>query len=174
MSLAFKLKSKREIELMREAGRLVHTVLDRLAEIAVPGTTTRQLDAEAEAICHQNGAECLFKGVPGPGGPFPGNICCSINEQVVHGIPGPRVLRSGDVVSIDCGVRLDGYCGDAARTLRIGTISTERQRLLAVTAEALSIAIERMRPKCWWSEVAGAINRKRTPQLIFSLASDDP
>ncbi len=157
--MAFKLKSKREIELMRAAGRLVHQVLDRLGEIAAPGVTTKELDAEAEAMCRRNGADCLFKGVPGPGGPFPGNICCSINEQVVHGIPGRREVRDGDLVSVDFGVRLHGYCGDAATTLMIGDVDPAARRLVATTVNCLEVAIEKSGPGERWSNVAEAMQK---------------
>ncbi len=142
---------------MRQAGRIVHAVLQRLSEVARPGLTTGELDAEAERLCLEMGGACLFKGVPGKGGPFPGSICCSINEQVVHGIPGPRVIREGDLVSIDFGARLHGYCGDAATTLMIGDVSPRARRLVEVTQHALEIAIEKSGPGERWSTVAGAM-----------------
>ncbi|NQU75166.1 MAG: type I methionyl aminopeptidase, partial [Planctomycetes bacterium] len=143
--------------MMRAAGRVVHEVLERLAAIAEAGMTTGQLDAEAERICREVGGECLFKGVPGVGGPFPGNICCSINEQVVHGIPGDRVICDGDLVSIDFGVRMHGYCGDAARTLLIGNVTEEKRRLTEVAEKMLAIAVEQSGPGRRWSKVAGAM-----------------
>jgi len=158
--LAFKLKSAREIELMRAAGRLVHKVLRRLEDIAAPGVTTAELDAEAERMCREMGAECLFKGVPGAGGPFPGNICCSINQQVVHGIPGPRRIVDGDLVSIDFGVRLHGYCGDSATTLLIGRVDPKARRLAEATREMLATAIEMARPGQRWSRVAAAMQKR--------------
>lgn len=155
------LKSPEQIEIMRRAGRVVARVQERMSEIAKPGVTTAELNAVAEEMIAEAGADALFKGVVNRNAkfPFPAALCTSVNEQVVHGIPDDRPLIEGDVVSIDCGVRLDGFCGDAARTLRIGTISSDRQRLLTVTVEALGIAIERMRPKCWWSEIAGAMQQ---------------
>ena len=158
---------------MRRAGRVVARVHERMSEIARPGVTTGELNAVAEKMIADAGADALFKGVVNRQAkfPFPAALCTSVNEQVVHGIPNDRPLVEGDVVSIDCGVRLDGYCGDAARTLRIGTISPDRQRLLAVTAEALSIAVERMRPKCWWSEIAGAM-QQHVEAAGFSVVRD--
>lgn len=155
--MAFTLKSQREIELLRDAGRLVHQVLVEMARAAAPGVVTADLDALAEEICRRNGAECLFKGVPGAGGPFPGNICCSINDQVVHGIPGGRKIAAGDLVSLDFGVRLRGYCGDAAVTLEIGPVDAQRHLLVETTKECLDIAI-RMR---WvkWSKIAAAMQK---------------
>lgn len=144
---------------MRQAGRIVHAVLERLGELAQPGVTTADLDAEAGRLCREMGGECLFKGVPGKGGPFPGNICCSINEQVVHGIPGPRVIRDGDLVSIDFGVRLHGYCGDAATTLMVGDVNAEKRLLVAATRRALDIAIEQCGPGRKWSDVARAMQQ---------------
>ena len=157
--MAYKLKSEREIELMRAAGRVVRQVLQRLEQMAAPGVTTGELDAEAERMCRQLGGECLFKGVPGPKGPFPGNICCSINEQVVHGIPGARVIEVGDLVSIDFGVRVQGYCGDAATTLVIGEVDEPSTRLVQVTRRMLEIAIEMSGPGVRWSCVADAMSR---------------
>jgi len=153
------LKSEREIALMRQAGRLVGEVLERVCAMASPGTTTGELNAEAERIIEQAGAEALFKGVVSPAArfPFPAALCTSVNEEVVHGIPGNRRLRDGDVLSIDCGVRLAGYCGDAARTVAVGQLTPESRRLLEVTQEALRVAIREVRPGRMWSEVATRI-----------------
>ena len=158
--MAPRLKTDAQIEQMRKAGRVVRRVLKRLGEMVAPGVTTLDLDREAERICSENGAVCLFKGVPGRGraGPFPGNICASINEEIVHGIPSDkRVIREGDIVSIDFGVRLDGWCGDAAETFVVGEISAEKRQLVDVTRNALSLAIEMCRPNGRWSEVAQAM-----------------
>ncbi len=157
--MAFTLKSQREIELLRDAGRLVHQVLVEMARAAAPGVVTADLDALAEEICRRNGAECLFKGVPGAGGPFPGNICCSINDQVVHGIPGGRKIAAGDLVSLDFGVRLRGYCGDAAVTLEIGPVDAQRHLLVETTKECLDIAIRMGAPGVKWSKIAAAMQK---------------
>jgi methionyl aminopeptidase len=153
------LKSKREIELMRESGRLLAGVLDRVCEIAAPGVTTGDLNAEAERLIADAGADPLFKGVVNPAArfPFPAALCTSVNEEVVHGVPGKRKLRAGDVISIDCGVRLRGYCSDCARTLAIGKIEEDARRLLEVTRESLDVAIATMGPGLMWSEVARRI-----------------
>ena len=144
---------------MRQAGRLVHDVLQRLGEMAAAGVTTLELDAEAERLTLEAGAECLFKGVPGRhgAGPFPGATCISINEQVVHGIPSSRTISDGDIVSIDFGVRLDGWCGDAANTFIVGDVPADVRRLVGVTRNSLAIAIEMMRPSRRWSDVAEAM-----------------
>jgi len=161
------LKSAREVELMRAAGRVVHRVLTRMHELAKPGITTAELDAEAEAIIAEAGGIALFKGVENRQAkfPFPGTLCTSVNEELVHGIPGDRVLRDGDVVSVDCGVRLAAYCGDSATTIPIGRISPDVSRLLEVTRQALALAVEEIRPGRMWREVAAQmqalVERKR-------------
>jgi len=155
--VAIKLKTPDQIERMRQAGRIVHEVLDRLGEMVGPGITTEELDAEAERITQQRQGRCLFKGVPGRGGPFPGAICASLNEQVVHGIPDNREVRSGDIVSIDFGVELNGWCGDAARTFIVGEVSNEVRHLVEATQNSLAIAIEMIRPGQKWSNLARAM-----------------
>ena len=130
--MAITLRSRREIELMRKAGAVVADVLLKLQEIAKPGVTTGDLDKIAVEMSAQAGAEPLFKGVRNPQAkiPFPGVICASINEQVVHGIPSPKVkLKEGDILSIDFGVRLNGYCGDAAVT--VGSRQHKRRKAQA-------------------------------------------
>lgn len=141
---------------MREAGRIVRLVLDRLGEMMAPGVTTGELDAEAERLCLTRGAQCLFKGVPGRGGagPFPGNICASLNEEVVHGIPSDRRIADGDIVSIDFGVKLNGWCGDAAETFPVGRVVPDVRRLVDTTREALAVAVRMIRPGQKWSNIA--------------------
>lgn len=158
-SVAIVLKSPREIELMRSAGRVVRQVLTRMGEMVRPGVTTGELGRVAEEMIAAVGGEALFKGVTTSKTkfPFPAAICSSVNEEVVHGVPGDRVLKEGDIVSVDCGVRLRGYCGDAAMTYGVGRITPQSQRLLDVTSTSLEIALREMRPGRWWSEVAGAI-----------------
>lgn len=158
-TVAIVLKSPREIELMRAAGRVVRQVLDRLQEVARPGVTTGELGRVAEEMINAVGGQALFRGVTTKKTkfPFPAAICASVNEEVVHGIPGDRVLKEGEIVSVDCGVRLKGYCGDAAVTLPVGKVAPAVQRLLDVTSTSLEIGLREMRPGRWWSEVAGAI-----------------
>jgi methionyl aminopeptidase len=142
-----KLKSPREISLMRDAGRVVAKALDQVRQKAVPGATTAELNETVASVFREHGATPLFLGVPSSvkGKPsFPAVVCASLNEQVVHGIPSRRVLREGDILSIDTGCKLNGWCGDAAVTLPIGTVSPEIQRLLDVTSKTLTIAIEAM------------------------------
>ena len=160
--MAITLRSRREIELMRKAGAVVAGVLLKLKEIAEPGMTTAWLDSVALQMVADAGAEALFKGVRSPAAriPFPGAICASINEQVVHGIPSEDTkLKNGDVLSIDFGVRLNGYCGDSAVTVAIGGISEGKRRLMDVTKRVLDIAIEKSAPAVRWSQVAAEMQR---------------
>jgi methionyl aminopeptidase len=159
--VAIRLKTAEQIQQMRKAGRIVRQVLDRLGGMVAPGVTTEELDAEAERLCHELGGECLFKGVPGRGkaGPFPGSICASLNEEVVHGIPARREVHAGDIVSIDFGAEVDGWCGDAAETFIVGEVAPDVRRLVETTKLALEIAVERMRPGEKWSRVAAAMQK---------------
>lgn len=129
------LKSQHEIMLMRQAGRLVAQTLQLLQEAIKPGVTTAELDRLAEEFIISHNAIPSFKGYMGhPGGvPFPGSICASVNDVVVHGIPDNTVLEDGDIISIDIGVLLNGYHGDAARTYPVGNVSAQAQRLIEVT-----------------------------------------
>ncbi len=153
------LKSPREIEIMREAGRINALALQAVREAARPGVTTAELDAVAEEVIRSHGAIPAFKGYPGPY-PYPATITVSINDELVHGIPSKqRRLREGDIVSIDCGTVYKGYVGDSAFTMGIGEISPEAQRLLEVTERALYIGIEQMRPGNRVGDVSAAIQR---------------
>jgi methionyl aminopeptidase len=137
-----RLKSDAEIEKMRLANRIVAEVLDKMHQWVVPGVTTAELNQRAEAIIRGYNAIPSFNGYPpGSAHPFPASICASVNEELVHGIPGPRVLQEGDIISIDVGTILDGYHGDAAVTLPVGQISTEAKRLMTVTQNALRAGI---------------------------------
>jgi len=138
---------------MRQAGLAVWRAHQAAAPLVRPGVTTAEIDAAVEASLAESGAAPLFKGVPGKV-PFPAATCISLNEEVVHGIPGPRRLAAGDVVSVDIGARLAGWCGDAARTYAVGAVDLERARLLAVTEEALRIALALVGVKRRWREVA--------------------
>jgi len=159
---------------MRRAGALVAEVLSKLKEMAAPGVTTGDLDRLALKMTAEAGAQALFKGVRSPHTPhpFPGAICASINQEVVHGIPSDQiVLRDGDILSLDFGVRLKGYCGDAAITVGIGRIGKDRQRLIDVTREVLEIAIAEARPRIRWSQIAGRMQR-HAEKLGFSVVRD--
>ncbi|HLY02711.1 MAG TPA: type I methionyl aminopeptidase [Candidatus Cybelea sp.] len=134
------LKSPREIEIMRASGKVTARVLTGLMKAARPGMTTDELDALAERGIREAGGIPTFKGYNG----FTGSICASLNDEVVHGIPGTRVLRDGDLLSIDIGTTLDGYVSDSAVTVPIGNISQTAQRLLEVTRECLTVGIAQM------------------------------
>lgn len=160
------LKSAREIELMRQAGRVVNQVLARCRELAVPGATSAEMNTAAECLIAEAGGEALFKGVRAPKArfPFPAALCTSVNQEVVHGIPNDRELREGDIISVDCGVRQRGYCGDSAVTIGIGKVSEEVDRLLTVTRDMLDIAIKKMRPGLRWSAVAKQMQKHAQQQ----------
>ena len=146
MAIAY--RSRTEIEGIRRAGRVVMEILQLLREHAQPGVTTGELDALAVEELRRHGATSNFKGYsPAPGiPPFPGVICSSVNEQIVHGIPGKRELHEGDIISLDFGAVLDGWHGDSAITVPVGQIAPETQHLLDVTQEALRQGIAQARP----------------------------
>jgi methionyl aminopeptidase len=172
--MAITLRSQREIDLMRKAGAVLADVLLKLKEIAEPGVSTMQLDNVASQMTVEAGAEALFRGVRTPLSkiPFPGAICASINEQVVHGIPSEdEKLKEGDILSIDFGVRLDGYCADAAVTIAIGRISETKRRLMDVTKHVLDIAIAKSAPSVKWSQVADEMQRY-AESAGFSVVKD--
>jgi methionyl aminopeptidase len=127
------IKTEAEIALMRRAGVLVGRTLERLRESVAPGVSTADLDAIAERSIRDGGGVPSFLGYHG----FPATICASVNEEIVHGIPGPRVLREGDVVSLDCGAIVDGYHGDAAITVGVGDVPDELRDLMAVCEESM-------------------------------------
>ncbi len=135
-------KSDSEIEIMREAGRVTARTLRLVGEAVRPGISTAELDAIAEEAIREEGAKAAFKGYHG----FPATICASINDEVVHGIPSPtRKLAEGDILSVDVGAIVDGYCGDSAMTFPVGEISEEAKRLLEVTAQSLQAGISKCR-----------------------------
>jgi methionyl aminopeptidase len=157
-----------ELERMREAGRLVGEVLAELAAIVAPGVTTADLDALAEKRIARAGAVPAFKGYHG----YPATICTSINEEVIHGIPsGRRLLKDGDIISIDVGASLNGYFGDSAVTLPVGQVSEEAATLLRVTEEALYKAIERVRPGNRISDIGHAV-QKHVEAYGFSVVRE--
>jgi len=149
------LKSTQEIDVMRQAGSIVAIVLEKLARSVEPGMTTEQLNKIAEEETKKNNAIPSFKGYKG----FPASICVSINEQIVHGIPSKRVLKEGDIVSIDFGVIYNGFQGDAARTIAVGKISPKAKKLLQVTQEALMAGIAKAEDGVHLGDVSSAIQR---------------
>jgi methionyl aminopeptidase len=148
-------KSPAEIERMRAANALVADVLAALAAMTAPGVTTADLDARAESLVRDAGAEPAFKGYRG----YPASLCASVNEQVVHGIPSSRALVDGDIVSLDMGVKLNGFYGDTAVTVPVGTVEPEVLRLLRVTQESLAKGIAQVRVGSRVSDIGHAIQR---------------
>ena len=135
------LKTREEIELMRESALSVSRTLGIIAKEIKPGVSTLFLDKLAETYIRDNGGIPLFKGMYG----FPNTLCMSLNESVVHGIPNDKPLEEGDIISVDCGVMKNGYCGDHAYTFAVGEIKPEVQKLLDVTLECLYIGIEQFK-----------------------------
>lgn len=156
--MAIRLKSASDIEKMRIAGRMVREVLTEVSSMCKPGITTEALDNRARDMIEGAQAEGLFKGYPShrQGVPaFPGYLCLSINEEVVHGFKNPnRVLEDGDIISIDCGIRIDGWCGDSATTVQVGDVTDDKKKVCEVTQAVLDLAIELAMPGRKWSWVA--------------------
>src|SRR5436190_12630941 len=148
------LKSTREIALMREAGKIVAEALRLCRSMAKPGTKTIEIDQAVDALYNRYKVQPLFKGYPGPRVPFPASTCISVNEQVVHGIPGQRILREGDLLKIDTACKLNGWCADAATTIIVGAIRPEWRRLVQVAEQVLQLAITELGRRKWRSEVA--------------------
>ena len=172
--MAITLRSRREIEQLRQAGAIVARVLSKLQEETRPGISTGQLNELALSITKAANGIALFKGVPSMygGQAFPGAICASINEQVVHGIPSKKtILKNGDILSVDFGVKLNGYCGDAAVTIAVGNISDQQQRLMDVTKGLLDIAVEKCQPGIKWSQIAGEMETA-AKEANFSIVTD--
>ena len=139
------IKSKREIACLRRSNQIVASVFREIKKMVRPGVTTKELDLESERLIRGRGGIPAFKGYRPMGyrSEFPASMCISVNEEVVHGIPGPRKLKEGDIVSLDVGVLLDGYYGDAAITLPVGAVNEEARRLIEVTERALYVGIEK-------------------------------
>jgi len=146
-------RSKSEIERLRRVNQLVATILAELRRMVVPGVTTQEIDALAEAQVRAAGAEPAFKGYHG----YPATVCASVNEQVVHGIPSSRKLLEGDVLSIDMGAKLDGFFGDCAVTVPVGRVGPDAEKLLRVTNEALFLGIDAVKPGARVSDIGAAV-----------------
>jgi len=160
------IKSAAELDLMKTAGRVNALALEAVRKLIRPGIATIDLDAAAEEVIRSFGGIPLFKGYPGPY-PFPSTLCISINEELVHGFPGKRKLREGDIVSIDCGTLLEGFVGDAAYTVGVGEISSQARRLLEVTEQALNEGIAKMVSGNRSGDVSSAIQRYVEGQGYF-------
>jgi len=156
-------RTRREIEQMREAGRHVAEILLALREIAKPGVKTVDFHRAAEKMIEERGVTSSFVGY-GPGGlpPYPSTICVSVNEEIVHGIPGSRVLEKGDILSLDFGIHTGGFHGDSAFTMPIGEISEQAAKLIEITRECLYLGIEQMVPGNRLSDIGHAIEKRAT------------
>src|ERR1044071_5627023 len=148
-------KSKRELEKMRAAGRLVAEVREAVRRMVRPGVTTLELDTAAEKMIRDAGALPTFKGYHG----FPFSICASVNEQVVHGFPSDYELKEGDIFSLDCGVTLEGFVGDTATTVPVGRVSEDRLKLISVAEECLARAIQPWRPGHHLGDIGWAVQQ---------------
>lgn len=163
-------KSPEQILKMQRAGAVVAEVLAVCGEACEPGITTGELDDLAHETFSKRGAEGLFFGYPDytPGQGYPRHTCISVNEEIVHGIPGDRIVRDGDIVSIDCGVRLDGWCADSARTFAVGDVASAHRQLIDVTRQCLHAAIDAIQVGRWWSDV-GVLIEQQAEQAGYGL-----
>jgi methionyl aminopeptidase len=148
-------RSRAELEKLRRVNQLVGTVLAELRAMTAPGVTTADIDAVAEDLVRQAGAEPAFKGYHG----YPATVCASVNEQVVHGIPSSRKLVEGDILSIDMGAKLEGFFGDCAVTVPVGRVSTQATELLRVTEESLFRGIDAVKPGARVSDIGAAVQQ---------------
>lgn len=158
-------KSPAELEKMRKAGMLVHGILETLRQMVAEGVSTLDLEVVAEKMIRDAGAKPAFKGyyVPSAGGKFPYVLCTSVNHEVVHGMPSAkRMLKSGDIVSIDTGVQLDGYFGDSAITVAVGEVSEPVKKLLKITEESLELAIGQVKAGNRLFDICGSVERHVT------------
>jgi len=158
-------KSMAELEKMRAAGMLVWKILEEMRSMVKEGVSTYDLEVTAEKMMQEAGARSAFKGysTPSAGTKFPSVLCTSVNDEIVHGMPSQkRILKNGDIVSIDTGVQLNGYYGDSAITVGVGEISPETKRLMDVTRESLELAIEKARPGNRLFDICGTVERHVT------------
>jgi methionyl aminopeptidase len=161
------IKSDMELIYMRNAGRVVAETLAMIEKVITPGITTAEIDKLAEEFILSYGAIPSFKGYGG----FPASICASVNDVVIHGIPGNRVLNDGDIISIDCGAILNGYHGDAARTFPVGNISEEAQKLIEVTKESFFKAVEQAKVGNRLTDISSAV-QKHAESFGYSVVRD--
>jgi methionyl aminopeptidase len=164
------IKTPEQIQLMRVAGRLVGETLELLRDAARPGVTTAELDRLAEANIRDHGGVPSFQGYGHP--PFPASICASVNEEVVHGIPGDRALEDGDVISIDCGAIVEGWHGDAATTVAVGDVAAETLELMRVTEESLWAGLAAARPGGRVSDISHAVESHVRSRGRYGILED--
>lgn len=161
------IKSKEEIEKLRLAGKVLSKIVSELKSRVKPGIRTQEVDAWAEDLIKKNGALAAFKGYRG----FPANVCVSVNEEVVHGIPNERKVEEGDIVGIDIGIALDGFFSDTAFTLNIGKVSSQKQKLVEATRKALELGIAKAKINNHLSDISAAI-QKFVEAQGFSVVRD--
>lgn len=159
------LKNQADLALMREAGRVNALALAAVRAVIRPGVTTADLNAAAEELLAKHNAYSPFKNYGQP--PYPASICTSVNEELVHGIPGKRKLKEGDIISVDCGAVVEGFVGDAAFTVGVGEISEAARNLMAVTEQALAVAIALMRPGNKTGDISAAIQQYVESQGLY-------
>jgi len=164
-------KTKREIDLIRESSRIVAEVLDLVSRHVRPGVSTRELNEIAEEYIQSKGGTPAFKGYGRKENPFPAALCTSVDSEVVHGIPGERKLKEGEILSVDVGVKKSGYYGDSARSIRVGKISAEKERLLKVTEEALYKGIDQAKAGNRVQDISHAIQH-HVESNGFSIVRD--
>ena len=157
------IKTPEEIKIMAEGGKILAKIMKELKKMVKPGITTRELDGVAETLILKSGGKCSFKGYQEPGDepaePFPACLCTSINEEIVHGIPSDRILKAGDILSLDIGMKYKGLHSDMAVTLPVGKISFEAQRLIRVTKKALKRGIRKVRAGNTFGDISNTIQR---------------
>lgn len=161
------IKSDMELTYMKNAGRVVAETLAMIEKVIKPGITTAEIDKLAETFIRSHGAIPSFKGYGG----FPASICASVNDVVIHGIPSNRMLKDGDIISIDCGAILNGYHGDAARTFPVGNISNEAQKLIEVTRESFFKAVEKAVVGNRLTDISSAV-QKHAESMGYSVVRD--
>jgi len=167
------IKSERELELMRKAGRIVMMAHNRIRELVAPGITTRELDRAAEEVIRKAGGIPSFLGVPCSYGgiDFPASICASVNHEVIHGIPNDKPLKEGDIISVDIGAIYEGFHGDAARTFEVGAVSPEAHRLITVTRESFYKGLEMVREGMHIRDISRAV-QQHVEQNGFSVVRE--
>ena len=167
------IKTRREIEMMRRAGALGHVILNKMREAVAPGVSTFELNEIARRELAANNAIGLSKNYPTykPGEGFPAETCISVNSEVVHGIPGPRQLKEGDIVTLDLALSVDGFCADTATTVGVGKIDATSKKLLDVTSQTLDIAIKHMKPGRRWTDIA-RLMQYNVEQAGFSVVRE--
>lgn len=161
------IKSEKEIEIMRQGGQKLAQIMEELKKKVVPGIKTKELERLAQSLILSTGGKCSFKGYNG----FPACLCVSINEEIVHGVPSDRILKEGDIVSLDLGLFLNGFHADMAITVPVGAIDPETKRLIKVTKKILKIAIKKIRPGIAFGDISNTIQRYVESQG-FSVVRD--